>query len=239
MSYIANYEGSSQIGAYARITNNFVIIGKSPSRHFYSTFQHLDIPIIETTINTIPTVGSLCQANKNGIIVSNSCSDTELMHIRNSAPENVKVVRIEERLNALGNVLLVNDRIGLLHPEVSQETAERITDVLGVEIFRLSLGEETLVGSFGCLNNVGLLVHPNMQKEEMEELSGVLEVNVVAGTINKGQKDVGGGILVNDWVGFVGHKSTVHERMVIEGIFGLVQGDEESKRKALIENLVQ
>lgn len=240
MSYTANFEGSSEIGAYAKLTNTYILIGKSVNRHFYSTFQeNMDIPICETLINTIPTVGSLCTANKNGLLLPYTTTDSEMQHIRNSLPENVKIRRVEERLNALGNVILANDRMALLHPEINKETEDIIADVLKVEVIRMSLGEESLVGTFGCLNNIGLLVHPGVKHEEIEELSNILEVQVVAGTINKGQPSVGGGIIVNDWIGYVGYRSTVHERTVLDNVFGLSVGDEEQKKKAFIDELVK
>lgn len=40
--------------------------------------------------------------NKNGLLLPNSTTDQELLHIRNSLPEEVVVQRIDERLSALG-----------------------------------------------------------------------------------------------------------------------------------------
>jgi translation initiation factor 6 len=58
--------------------------------------------------------------NKNGLIVPNSTTDTELQHLRNSLPDVVRVQRVEERLSALGNVVACNDYVALVHPDLDR-----------------------------------------------------------------------------------------------------------------------
>ncbi|KAM0686181.1 eukaryotic translation initiation factor 6 [Conglomerata obtusa] len=239
MSYPINFEGSCEIGAYTLLTNKYCIIGKSVSRNFYSSFQDkLDIPICESLINTIPTIGSLCVGNINGLILPHTTTDMELQHVRDSLGGELKIRRISERLNALGNNILCNDRIALIHPDVDNDTVESIGDVLGVEVVKQSLGCEALVGTFARMNNYGLLVHPKMTSDEQEEISKLLELQVVGGTVNKGGEAIGGGLVVNDYIAFYGHRSTVHEKSVIDTVFGLHEDEEEEKRKALIEAYV-
>lgn len=238
MLYTANFEGSPDVGVYARLTNDYVIVGKSNSKIFYSSFQKLNIPIVETLINTIGNVGSQCVGNKRGLLLSYLTTDDELQHIRNSLPEHVKVRKVDERLNALGNNFLVNDKYCLAHCDVTEETMSLVADVLGVEVFKMSIGPEPAVGSFAHMNNHGILVHPRVTVEEQEELSQLLSLQIIAGTVNKGKENLGGGMLVNDYVGFVGHQTTVHERTVISSVFGLHEEDEEVKRNALIDEYV-
>lgn len=239
MVYQANYEGSSEIGAYALLTNTYALIGKSVNRIFYSSLQStLTMPICETFINTIPTVGSLVAGNKYGLLLPHTTTDPELQHIRNSIP-GIKIQRLTERFNALGNVILANDHVALVHPDLDSETVQTIGEVLSVDVLRMSIGSEPLVGTFARLNNVGMLVHPRMTEEEALELSNVLGVQVIAGTVNRGQETVGGGVIVNDWIGFVGHNSTVHEMTVINTVFKLQNEDEEELKKALIDTCIQ
>ena len=40
-----------------------------------------------------------------------TCTDGELMHIRNALPDHVVVQRVEERLSALGNCVVCNDYV--------------------------------------------------------------------------------------------------------------------------------
>lgn len=240
MSQRVDFEGSSDIGAYAILTNKYCVVGKSSSRNFYSYFQeHLHISLVETTINSIKTVGSLCVGNKNGLLVPSTATDQELLHLRNLLPENVRIKRIGERLNALGNVIVCNDSVALVHGDIDDESVKNIEEVLMVDVFRHNIGCEPLVGTFSAMNNQGMLVHPRTSVEEIDELCNLLSVSVVAGTINKGSSVIGGGMVVNDWISFMGHRSTATEVTVIENAFKLVDGrDDENLKKVWVESMV-
>jgi translation initiation factor 6 len=135
------------------------------------------------------------------------------------------VQRVEERLSALGNVVVANDYVALVHPELDRETEEIIADVLGVEVFRQTIAGNTLVGSFCSLSNKGCLVHPRTTIEDQDELSSLLQVPLVAGTINRGSDVIGAGLVVNDWAAFTGVDTTSTEISVIESIFRLSEAE--------------
>jgi translation initiation factor 6 len=138
-----------------------------------------------------------------------------------SSQEKVTVQRVEERLSALGNVIACNDSVALLHTDVDRETEEIIADTLGVEVFRTTIAGNSLVGSYCVFNNKGGMVHPRTSLEDQEELSSLLQVPLVAGTVNRGSDVLGAGIVVNDWAAFCGMDTTSTELAVIEGIYKL------------------
>merc|ERR1711988_1425084 len=147
--------------------------------------------------------------------------DQELQQIRNSLPDSVRIQRVEERLSALGNVIACNDYVALVHPDLDRETEEIVADVLGVEVFRQTIAEQALVGTYCVMSNQGALVHPRTSVQDQVGLSSLLQVPLTAGTVNRGSDVLGGGLVVNDWVAFCGLDTTATEVSVIESIFKL------------------
>jgi len=179
---------------------------------------------VHTSIAGCRFVGRVTAGNKRGLLVPNTATDQELQHLRNSLPDSVRVQRVEERLSALGNCISVNDHVALVHTDLDRETEEIVADVLGVEVFRQTIAGNALVGSYCVFSNAGGMVHPRTSIEDQEELSSLLQVPLVAGTVNRGSDVLGGGMVVNDWAAFCGMDTTSTELSVVEGIFRLGMG---------------
>jgi translation initiation factor 6 len=174
------------------------------------------------------------------LLVPSTTTDQELQHLRNSLPDPVAIQRIDERLSALGNVVACNDYVALVHPDIDRETEELIADVLKVEVFRQTIAEHVLVGSYCALTNNGGLVHPRTSVQDQDELASLLQVPLVAGTVNRGSDVIGAGLVVNDWAAFTGLDTTATEMSVIEAAFKL-QGQTSAAvigemRDSLIDN---
>ncbi|TRM64542.1 hypothetical protein BD626DRAFT_492168 [Schizophyllum amplum] len=237
------FENSSDIGVFSKLTNTYCLAAIQGSTNFYSAFEaELGdvIPIVHSTIGGTRIIGRLCAGNRHGLLVPSTTTDVELQHLRNALPDAVAIQRVEERLSALGNVIACNDYVALVHPDVDRETEEIIADVLKVEVFRQTIASNVLVGSYCALSNQGALVHPATSVQDQDELSSLLQVPVVAGTVNRGSPVIGAGLVVNDWTAFTGMDTTATEISVLEAAFKL-QGNDSSAvigemRDSLIDN---
>ena len=150
--------------------------------------------------------------NKNGLLLPNSVTDQEALHSQQLLPDEVIVQRVDERLKALGNCIACNDYVALIHPDLDEETEEEIVaDVLGVEVFRQTIAGQILVGSYCKFSNQGGIVHPQTTIQDLDELSSLLQVPLVAGTVNRGSDVISAGLVVNDWSAFCGLDTTSTE----------------------------
>jgi translation initiation factor 6 len=212
------------VGVFSKLTNAYCLVANGGSESFYSIFESElaeHIPVIHCSIAGTRIIGRMCVGNSRGLLVPSTTTDQELQHLRNSLPKSVKVVAVEEKLSALGNCIVCNDSVALVHSDIDKDTQDIIADVLGVEVFRESIAKNELVGSFCVLTNQGALVHPKTTAAEQKQLAALLPVPVVAGTVNRGSDVLGGGLVVNDWKAFCGSDTTSTELAVIETIFAL------------------
>ncbi|VVT54395.1 uncharacterized protein SAPINGB_P004054 [Magnusiomyces paraingens] len=237
MSVRAQFENSNEVGVFSKLTNSYSLVAIGGSQNFYSVFESQlqdVIPIVNTTIAGTRIIGRMTAGNRRGLLVPTQTTDQELQHLRNSLPDTVKIQRVEERLSALGNVICCNDYVALVHPDIERETEEIIADTLGVEVFRQTVAGNVLVGSYATITNQGGLVHPQTSIQDQEELSSLLQIPIVAGSVNRGSPVIGSGLVANDWLAVVGMDTTAPELSVVESIFGL--SNEAPEEGVLIEH---
>jgi len=239
-----HFENNNEVGVFSKLTNAYCLVAIGGSENFYSAFQtELSevVPVVHGSVAGCRIVGRMTVGNRNGLLVPNSTTDQELQHLRNSLPDTVHIQRVEERLSALGNVIACNDYVALVHPDLDRETEEILADALKVEVFRQTVASNVLVGSYCALSNQGGLVHPKTSTAEADELSSLLQVPLVAGTVNRGSEVIGAGVVVNDWCAFAGQDTTSTEISVMESVFKLNEAQPsaitQQMRSTLIESM--
>ena len=244
MASRVQFENNNEIGVFAKLTNAYCLVCVGGSENFYAAFESEladHIPVIHASMAGCRFVGRVAVGNSKGLLLPSTTTDQELQHIRNALPDSVVVQRVEERLSALGNVVLTNDHVALIHTDLDRETEEIVSDTLGVEVFRQTIAGNALVGSYASLTNQGCMVHPKTTIEDQEELASLLQVPVVAGTVNRGSDVIGAGMVVNDWSAFCGLETTSTEISVIESIFKLQNATPNAivheMRSALIDSM--
>lgn len=242
MASRVQFENSNDIGVFAKLTNKYCLVSLGASENFYSDFESVlsdYIDVVRCSIGGTRIVGRITAGNKNGLLVPNSITDIELKNIRNSLDDKIKIKVMEERLSALGNCIVCNDYVALIHPDLDKESEEIIADTLGVEVFRTTIANNALVGTYMVINNQGGIVHPLTTVEELDELVNLLQIPLCAGTVNRGSDVIAAGLLANDWAAFCGFDTTSTEISVIESIFKLNEPKTEGKSNQIRTDLVK
>jgi len=94
MAARVNFENSSEVGVFAKLTNTYCLVASGGSENFYSDFEQAlsaHIPVVPCSIAQCKIIGRMCAGNSKGLLLPNNATDSELQSIRNSLPESVKI----------------------------------------------------------------------------------------------------------------------------------------------------
>ena len=129
---------------------------------------------------------------------------------------------INDKLNAVGNDILVNDHAALVHPDISEKSIQDIKEVLKVPIYSGTIGNLKTVGMAAVLTNIGFLCHPKATDEEIRNIENIFNKNVMIGTVNHGSPIIGSGIVANSKGAIIGDRTTGIELGRIEEALGFL-----------------
>ena len=64
--------------------------------------------------------------------------------------ENIKIGIFDDKISTMGNYISENDSIASIHPKFSKESEDIISDTLGVKVFKTSIANKPLVGTYSA-----------------------------------------------------------------------------------------
>jgi translation initiation factor 6 len=205
--------GNPFIGVYCHASEDFALVPYELSESGQSKIAEcLDVEVIQTSIARSSLIGVLVCSNSHGLIVTNFAEEKELKAVSGQ----LNILYISDVLNAVGNNILVNDKLAMVHPDFDSETIKEIGDTLDVEVVKGTLAKQKTVGAQGVVTNKGLLCHPHTTKKELEGLKKKYGVDGDVGTANYGTPLVGACMIANSKGAVVGSTTTPIELGRIE-----------------------
>ncbi len=197
---IIDYKGSWNIGAYGLATDKYAIFGNGfRSKIINDAREVLEVPVITQNIMDEPIVGILAIGNSNGLLVPPQTSDEEIKKLKAFLEIPIERLSLKNYENALGNLLLANDKYCLMHTETAEKnkkSLEVIEDILDVEIITYNFSF-TIIGTVATMTNKGILLHPEMRDEEIDFLKNNTGLRAGKGTVNMGSPYVRSGLIAN------------------------------------------
>ena len=185
-----DFKGSENLGFHAVITNEYILAPQD--FNFRGLFE--DLEVIETKVAKTDLVGLFSAGNSNSILVPREISDLEKSRIEDSKIE-FKV--IESRSNALGNLILCNDKGALISPKL-EDFREEISEALDVNV---TVGKISGLnpGVSAVANSKGAVIHRDASEEDAQMIMEALDLeDIDIGTVNMGSPFVGSGASGND-----------------------------------------
>lgn len=161
-------------GLYTVGNSSCILVPSEITEHERSKLEQSDIEF-ETLDTKVNALGNLIIANDSGAIVSPKIKD-KVEEIEESLGVNAEASKIADLPNP-GSTAVANNKGALLHREASEEEAEKVKEVLGVEkvdIGTINLGSPYM-GSGVICNDDDSLVGENTSGPEIGRIDRVLK----------------------------------------------------------------
>jgi len=218
MLQLLDFNENPNLGVFCRANDHIAFIRKGLTKKVKSNIiSALGVKLVEMSIADASIIGSLLAFNSNGAVITDF-ADYDAVKIVEKQGFNVCV--IEDKLNAAGNDILVNDKGALVHPDYKEESIKEIQNILEVPVCKGTIGSLKTVGMAAVVTNKGLLCHPKVTIEEKRVLEHVFDVNVMIGTVNHGSPVIGSGLVANTKGAIIGNLTTGIEMGRIEEALG-------------------
>jgi len=211
------YSGPN-IGIYTKVNNQFVFVPngfaktKAENLANYLQTDYLTISIANTRL-----LGILTVLNNHGMLLPNTCSQGEIEHLKKHTDLNIKLLDV--KYNALGNMICVNDKGGIVSPTIDKKYVKEIEDVLDIEVIQKKIAGFYQVGAVMSATSNGGIIHPLTDEDDVSTFSNILGVKIEPATINGGIPFVSSGILANDNAIVVGTLTNGPEIMMLTSAF--------------------
>lgn len=191
------------------------------SRNFPETGA-LNVPRVRTRIYGTNLIGLFCVGNSNGILLPHFISDDEIAKLSGffrECGEEFNVGRLMDNYTAIGNLIACNDRAAIVSPMISK--TETIEEILGVEAVKKKISGHDETGACCVATNKGFIVHPDAG-DELREISQILRVDGLTGSVNLGFPFIKSGIIANSKGYLVGSRTTGIELGRIDEALGFM-----------------
>jgi len=165
------YRGPN-IGIFINVNDKFVFIPNGFAKTKAENLaQYLQTECITTPVANTRLLGVLMVLNNHGILLPRTSSPEEIANLRKHTDLNVKI--LDTKYNALGNLICVNDKGGIVSPVIEKEYIKEIEDVLDIEVMQKKVAGYYQVGAVMQANNLGCVIHPETDEEDMKKFSEI------------------------------------------------------------------
>lgn len=208
-------KGDEFIGLFGLVTDKYALL----SKNFPQVKEILKVEEVRTSVYGTGLWGLFSSGNSQGLLLPYFLKGKE-KELKKLLPLEVRVGIVPGKFTAIGNLVVSNDKGGIISPKLSRQK-KIIEDVLGVEIIEREIGEHEEVGSCCVATNKGFLVHPDAELE-LEELEKFFQVPGNVGSVNFGFPYPKAGLLANSYGYLTGRKTSGIELGRIDEALGFL-----------------
>jgi len=130
MLQLLDFNENPNLGVFCKSNDNVAFIRKGLLKKVKKKIEEtLDVKLVELSIADANIIGSLLSMNSKGAIVTDF---VDVESVKQINEQGMDVFVINDRLNAAGNNILVNDKGALVHPDLNNKSIKNIEEILKV-----------------------------------------------------------------------------------------------------------
>ncbi len=171
------------------------------------------VEIIQTSIANSSLIGILVKGNSNGFIVPKIIEEEEKKRFKE---QGIKFKEIKSEFTSIGNLLALNDSIGIASELFSNKVIKEMEKFLKTKLIKKNLANNYLTGANLVITGKGFIVNPNISEKEFKFLEKTLNLKGMATTINYGDQFVSNSLIANSFGIFAGKLSTGFEMLRVD-----------------------
>ncbi len=204
--------GNPFVGILGFATNRYAVFTQSIVGSTTEKLRQLFDNVFFVDISENSLCGVMATGNSRGILLPYNTGDEREVFKENE----IETVVINSKYNAIGNLVVMNDKSAIVSPILGKEVADTIEDILDIETMISTILSNKLVGTLLFVNNKGGIVHPDISEEELSLIEDFFSLEIYRTTICFGTPLVKIGIVGNDKNVVVGDTTTGVETVNIE-----------------------
>ncbi len=217
--YQTDFLGEGHLGLFGFATDKYCLLSNRVSDNKLDRIaKTLEVDVISTSIFNFMLSGIMAAGNSNGVVVPYLVEDHEIKSIKKTAP----VAIVPDKFTALGNLIVANDKGGMISDVFSEEAKVVIDAALGLDTVQGRIGNSSEVGAVCVATNKGFVATPDVEEPELKKLEKIFGVPGGTASANMGSKVVGVSLIANSNGFITGEKTTPIELDYINDALGFL-----------------
>jgi translation initiation factor 6 len=214
------YKRNPNVGVFAAANDRIAVVPRAcPGVFEEDTKKTFGVEVVRTNISGTSLVGVFVAMNNKGILLPKNAYGEEIKAFED---RGINVGVCQDKYTALGNLILVNSYGAAVSKGFGKRGLKLMEDTFECEVEVVDLRDYKTLGSIGLVTDKGGVIHPMVTDEEVEELKGILGVDIDAGTVNRGVGFLRTGAIANSRGVMVGGDTTGPEITRIQDALGLL-----------------